>query len=1216
MKVTVITTIAVMGLIIFSGTIIAQDTDSTATRSTFAGGSGSRSDPYQISTVSQLQSMGSYMRGHFILNNDINASSTSSWNSNYGFKPVGGTSWQTCFKGTFDGKGYNITGLTINRRTSNYVGLFSYTNSQTSIRNVNLLNVSIHGNSYVGGLVGYGWGSIENCSVTGSVRGRSDYAGGVIGFNNYNYAVITNCSMQGKVRGNEDVGGFSGHNDGKIVNCTMRGNVTGSWRVGGFSGKNYERIAGCSQIGHTSGGSVVGGFIGENSGTIVNCYSQGSSYCSSDINTDAGGFAGSCFGAARKCYSTCSVSNKRGTNPTNMGFADSGKSSSMKGNFWDKETTGQLTTGGNATGKNTSDMMNVSTFKWAGWDIALVKNLDTEIWYIDHGYDYPRLAYEEYMDERAPVADAGDDLLVNIESNVTFNGSGSDDNVGITRYEWSFNDNGPVTLEGCNPTYTFANMGFFSVLLNVSDEAGYYDTDMVNVTVSDIETPVSDAGPNRTVDMNAILDLDGTGSTDNVGVVSYRWTVHDEEAVVLNGPNPNHTFEEAGVYLVELNVSDLAGNWDTSNMTVTVTDTESPLADAGEDITVPMGGFVTFDGSGSTDNVGIVNYTWNFEDGGPVILYGMDPSYTFENFGVYEVFLNVSDAVGNWDKDIVMVYPIDEVDPIVDAGPDRRIDMGEMVLFDGSRSTDNVEIADYTWTFSDPDPVVLGGKTPGYRFNNSGVYIVTLNVSDISGNTEEDTMTVTVIDIEDPIAEAGVNITVDMGESVILDGSGSTDNVEVTNYTWTFYDEEEIVLYGPTPVYLFSDAGTFVLTLTVSDAESNSATDLVSVEVRDIEHPVSDIGGDLTVVFNLIADLNGASSTDNVGIVNYTWKFNDGLSDVELYGKNQEHKFPVPGMFSIELIVTDAAGNTDSDRINITVEDPTDPRADPGEDRTVGIGTTVYLDGSGSMDNDMIASYNWSFEYGGEERVLEGENVSFDFDESGDFQVFLTVVDRFGNQARDSCTISVIRDGTLTGTVLDENGNAVEGATVEILTSDGETLTTETGVTGYFTIQIPEGAYEWRISKEGFDTSSGTSSIKALETKEMESSECELTGERSGILLFVLLFLLVLIIVVIMAAVLGILLFRKRSAEGDLKENDEKLDEDLFSRAEYLREVCRANNIPPSMFDMNYNKAMNMKESGSVEQANKAIENHNRMVESMLGSRGIRTEGPKPQAAQ
>jgi len=84
-------------------------------------------------------------------------------------------------------------------------------------------------------------------------------------------------------------------------------------------------------------------------------------------------------------------------------------------------------------------------------------------------------------------------------------------------------------------------------------------------------------------------------------------------------------------------------------------DSEKPHSDAGPDKTVDQGALVTFEGSGSSDNVGVDNYTWTFNDGGAQTLYGSEPTYTFNNAGVFVVTLNVTDAAGSWDADTMTV---------------------------------------------------------------------------------------------------------------------------------------------------------------------------------------------------------------------------------------------------------------------------------------------------------------------------------------------------------------------------------------------------------------------------------------------------------------------------------------------------------------------------------------------------------------------------------
>ena len=166
---------------------------------------------------------------------------------------------------------------------------------------------------------------------------------------------------------------------------------------------------------------------------------------------------------------------------------------------------------------------------------------------------------------------------------------------------------------------------------------------------------MADAGTDITVDQGDNVTFDGTGSTDDTGIANYTWSFTDCAIIQLYGAEPDYTFMNAGIFVVTLNVTDEAGNWHMDSITVTVNDITDPMADAGANLTVEQGSMVTLNGSRSTDNVGIVNYVWTFEDEGAKTLYGLDPKYNFTHIGTFNVTLNVTDAAGNWHIHIITV---------------------------------------------------------------------------------------------------------------------------------------------------------------------------------------------------------------------------------------------------------------------------------------------------------------------------------------------------------------------------------------------------------------------------------------------------------------------------------------------------------------------------------------------------------------------------------
>ena len=195
-----------------------------------------------------------------------------------------GTNYDNSYKGTFDGGGHTITGLTVTTYDK-YAGLFGWLNSTGTVKNVVMEGVQItnnHSSGFAGGVGGNSWGTIENCSVSGSVNGEV-YVGGVVG--KQTSGSMTGCSSSATVKGTVNVGGVAGESWGSMTACYATGNVT----LEIYPGKDI------------SGGGVVG-FKGGNS--VLACYATGNvnSKGSSTGNVHIGGLFGYKYATAIACY--------------------------------------------------------------------------------------------------------------------------------------------------------------------------------------------------------------------------------------------------------------------------------------------------------------------------------------------------------------------------------------------------------------------------------------------------------------------------------------------------------------------------------------------------------------------------------------------------------------------------------------------------------------------------------------------------------------------------------------------------------------------------------------------------------------------------------------------------------------------------------------------------------------------------------------------------
>ena len=196
-----------------------------------------------------------------------------------------GTDYDNSYKGTFDGGGHTITGLTFTTNDE-YAGLFGWLNRAGTVKNVVMEGVQITSNQIyggsIGGVVGYSWGTIENCSVSGSVSG-TNCVGGVVG--SQKAGSIIGCSSSAIVKGTRYVGGVAGEKWGTMTACYATGNVT-------LEINSPQDLSG-------------GGVVGLNGGsTVLACYATGNvnSKGSNTGNVHIGGLFGDNYTVVTACY--------------------------------------------------------------------------------------------------------------------------------------------------------------------------------------------------------------------------------------------------------------------------------------------------------------------------------------------------------------------------------------------------------------------------------------------------------------------------------------------------------------------------------------------------------------------------------------------------------------------------------------------------------------------------------------------------------------------------------------------------------------------------------------------------------------------------------------------------------------------------------------------------------------------------------------------------
>jgi filamentous hemagglutinin family protein len=333
-----------------------------------------------VFTPHALQLIGMNLAGNYRLGSNLdlgtalvasgNGYHSNAWGAS-GFKPLGNNA--TPFTGTFDGQGFSLSGLAINRAGTNYVGLFGFTSGAT-LTNVKLVGGSVTGNDGVGALVGYmTGGALDSASASTTVSGTSTgeaNTGGLVGTSDG--GAITDSSASGNVTGaGTKIGGLVGFNvnGGSITRSYATGNVTsnilinGFGYVGGLVGANgFSGNGGLISQSYATGtvrgaAGPIGGFVGHNEGSITDSYATGA-VISQGSASNIGGFAGVNLnlGTISNSYSTGYIASG-----SQMGGFVGFNNGAISSAYWDIQTSGQTQGAGGGlsagiTGRTTAQL--------------------------------------------------------------------------------------------------------------------------------------------------------------------------------------------------------------------------------------------------------------------------------------------------------------------------------------------------------------------------------------------------------------------------------------------------------------------------------------------------------------------------------------------------------------------------------------------------------------------------------------------------------------------------------------------------------------------------------------------------------------------------------------------------------------------------------------------------------------------------------------------
>ena len=325
------------------------------------------------------------------------------------------------------------------------------------------------------------------------------------------------------------------------------------------------------------------------------------------------------------------------------------------------------------------------------------------------------------------------------------------------------------------------------------------------------------------------------------------------------------------------------------------------------------------------------------------------------------------------------------VKPVANAGPNQTVTQGDLILLDGSLSTDlDNDPLTYNWTVkslpagSNATLSNTAAIMPTFTVDLIGVYVFELVVHDSLDDSASSSVTITAeAGNAKPVADAGLDQAAFVNDTVTLDGSGSTDaDADGLTYSWaiSLLPNSTVVLSDPTvvqPTFIPDVVGQYVIELTVNDSFIDSETDTVIVTTGPGNtKPVANAGADQMIVEGNPAMLDGSGSSDaNEDPLQYTWAIMASPAGSNAVLSDTKAAMPAlttdtVGVYVIALVVNDGKDDSEADMVMIIVGAANSPPvAKAGLNQAVIEGDIVKLDGSGSMDadEDDVLTYSWSF---------------------------------------------------------------------------------------------------------------------------------------------------------------------------------------------------------------------------------------------------------------
>jgi PKD repeat protein len=649
-----------------------------------------------------------------------------------------------------------------------------------------------------------------------------------------------------------------------------------------------------------------------------------------------------------------------------------------------------------------------------GWMFVVNELYPNAIDKFDRAYNHALLA-EDWI----PIADAGSDQVSLEDEVVSFDGSNSRDRDGIVLfYEWDFGDS--YMDYGVFVSHVYKDAGTYNLTLMVTDNEGNKDIDTAVVTIGNVE-PVApmiidyavrdNSAPSIVVHMDDLVIFEALYEetpSDLPGLV-FHWDFGD--GTTGFGAYVRHTYTYPGVYDVVLTVTDEDGDFGTATTTITVNNvvprarlTYSQVAF--EDEVVYLSG----NGWDTPSDIKTLKFTWDFGDGTTGI--GEEVTHVYTNEGIYSVTLTVKDDHGDIGTCTINISVINPP-PVADAGWAQYSLEDSTVVFNGTAldtPSDQTSLI-YYWYFG--DGTGGAGKDLTYSYAKAGTYFVALVVTDDNGDAGYDWIPIFVENVEPAASMAAVPAT---NEDAMVTFSGScsdtSSDLSSITYSWDFGDSS--AGSGPSPTHVYTQAGVYTVVLTVTDDDGASDTVEQLVTILNVV-PNANAGSEATVDEDELVFFEGTGSdtASDQPVLKYKWAFDDLYGISPGFGRSPTHTYITEDDYIAVLTVTDDDGSSATDTMKVTVRN-VPPYAFAGPDLYINSGPMYLTFKAIAFDtpsDQYDLKYSWDFDTSDAITVdATGIYASYYYNESGVYELRLTVNDDNGAVTTDTATITIVID--------------------------------------------------------------------------------------------------------------------------------------------------------------------------------------------------------------